>query len=112
MKHMIGFSALAAGALLLGSASVVLAHESYMDCFDNRDGTITCEAGYEDGSPPNDQDRVLLKDADGRTLVTGFFDAEGRFTFPRPAEDDFMMIFIGIEIGHTNRVNARDLIVR
>ncbi len=99
-----------AGILLPGVA--VLAHESYMDCFDNQNGTVTCSAGYVDGSPPADRDRVLLKDADGKTLVTGNFDADGNFTFDKPGNGDFMVIFIGAEIGHTHRINSGDLVKR
>lgn len=99
-----------AAALLLAGGGA-LAHESYMDCFDNGNETVTCVAGYEDGSPPTDRDVLLLKDADGKTLLKGNFDAEGAFSFERPA-GDFMVIFMGAEIGHTLRINATDLIRR
>lgn len=106
------FSLPAIGLLLLGGASAAQAHESYMDCFDNGDNTVTCQAGYDDGSPPHAGDRVLLKDSTGKTLKEGKFDAEGSFSFERPDDQNFMVIFMGSEIGHTNRVNAGDLFQR
>ena len=97
------------GLLCLGGSFAAQAHESYMDCFDNKDGTATCQAGYEDGSPPNAEDRILIKDEKGKTLIEGRFDEDGGFTFDQPG-GNFMMIFIGGEIGHTKRLNASDLI--
>jgi hypothetical protein len=93
----------------LAVAGAAAAHESYLDCFDNRDGTVTCQAGYEDGSPPSDEDRILVKDADGNTLISGGFD-DGKFSFKRPGGDDFMVIFVGGEIGHSRRISGRELI--
>lgn len=97
------------GLLCLGGAFAAQAHESYMDCFDNKDGTATCQAGYEDGSPPGAQDRILIKDEKGKTLIEAHFGEDGSFTFEQPA-GNFMMVFIGGEIGHTKRINAGDLI--
>lgn len=99
------------GLLGLGGSFAAQAHESFMDCFDNRDDTVTCEAGYVDGSPPNAGDRILVKDDKGKTLKEATFDAEGSYTFERPGEK-FMMVFVGTEIGHTLRVNSADLMTR
>lgn len=101
---------LCGGALLAGTAA--FAHESFMDCFDNGDGTVSCMAGYVDGSPPTPQDQILIKDADGTTLISGRFDDDGNFTFERPGDPDFMVIFMGAEIGHTHRIDAGALIPR
>lgn len=111
MKRVVIYPVLLCGASFL-TGGAVLAHESFMDCFDNQNETVTCVAGYVDGSPPSDRDRVLLKDADGKTLVTGHFDADGNYTFDKPGNDHFMVIFMGAEIGHTLRVDSVDLISR
>ncbi len=108
MRALSLLSALCGAALLTGDAA--FAHEAYMDCFDNGDGTATCVAGYEDGSPPTDRDRILIKDGDGKTIASGNFDEDGAFSFDRPEDPGFMMIFMGSEIGHTIRINAGDLI--
>ena len=78
------------------AATTAFAHESYLDCFDNRDGTVTCQAGYEDGSPPSAKDRLLVKDAGGTTLITGQFDDQGKFSFTRPPGEDFMVVFVAV----------------
>lgn len=101
---------LAAVALaLLALVPAAHAHESYMDCFDNGDGTVTCQAGYVDGAPPNEGDRILIKDAGGKTVEQGHFDADGAYTFEPPGSD-YSIVFRGEEMGHTLRVNARDVI--
>lgn len=88
------------------------AHESFLDCYDNRDGTITCQAGYSDGDLPADTDRILVKDRGGKTLLSGSFDEAGTFSFERPEQGGFIVIFVGSQIGHTNRVDASGLLVR
>jgi hypothetical protein len=100
------FPALCMAVLLCSAAH---AHESYMDCSAHGDGTVTCEAGYEDGSPPGERDRILIKDASGKNLLEGHFDEAGTYTFTRP-EGDFMMVFIGSAVGHSLRIKSSKLI--
>ncbi len=101
------------GLLFLGSAFAVpftaQAHESFMDCLDNQNGTVTCQGGYVDGSPPTDKDRILIKDDKSKTLIEGQFDQDGSFTFDKP-DGNFTMIFAGGEIGHVKRIKSIDLI--
>lgn len=106
MARLAGFAATVAAF----AATAALAHESYLDCFDNHDDTVTCRAGYEDGSAPSGKDRILVKDGDGITLISGQLDGEGKFSFTRPQGDDFMVVFVGGEVGHSRRINARELI--
>lgn len=106
MRFSSSLPALCMAALLSSAAH---AHKPYMDCFEYEDGTITCEAGYEDGAPPGERDRILIKDTSGRNLLEGRFDADGTYTFKRP-EGDFMMIFLGGTVGHSKRINSSALI--
>jgi len=74
-------------ALVIGVAptSQVLAHAPIIACFDNGDGTVTCEAGYSDGASSKGQTaRVLLNDQ--RLVEEGKFDEDGTFTFAKPKE--------------------------
>ena len=41
---------LAVAALLGAQASPAAAHSALLNCFDNADGTFTCQGGYSDGS--------------------------------------------------------------
>lgn len=106
-KHL--FQAGLIGATLLATAAQ--AHESFLHCFDNGDDTVTCKAGYEDGSRLMSRDRLLVKDEKGKTLQEGHFDKSGSYSFERPA-GNFMMVFMGSEIGHTMRINSADLKTR
>jgi hypothetical protein len=94
----------------LGGATAVWAHEPYMDCFDNNDRTVTCEAGYEDGSPAGDEDKIFVKDDQGKTLMTGTF-TDGNYTFERPA-GRFVAVFVGGDIGHVRRIPDSELMQR
>lgn len=94
----------------LGGSTAAWAHEPYMDCFDNKDNTVTCEAGYEDGSPAGDEDKIFVKDDQGKTLMSGKF-TDGLYTFDRPA-GHFVAVFVGDDIGHVRRVSDSDLIQR
>ena len=94
----------------LGGACAAWAHEPYMDCFDNGDGTVTCEAGYEDGSPAGDADKIIIKDEQGGTLSSGKF-TDGVHTFQKPA-GRFVAVFVGSAIGHIQRIPDTDLIKR
>lgn len=94
----------------LGGATAAWAHEPYMDCFDNGDNTVTCEAGYEDGSPASDDDKIIVKDDQGNTLLSGKF-TDGVYAFERPA-GPFVAVFVGGDIGHVRRVHNKDLIQR
>lgn len=94
----------------LGYACAAWTHEPYMDCFDNNDGTITCEAGYEDGSPTGDSDKIVIKDDKGNTLSSGKF-TDGVYTFQRPA-GHFVAVFVGSGIGHMQRIPDSGLIKR
>lgn len=93
----------------LGGAAA-WAHEPYMDCFDNNDRTVTCEAGYEDGSPAASDDKIFVKDDQGNTLLNGKF-TDGLYTFDRP-DGRFIAVFVGGDIGHVRRVPDSDLIKR
>ncbi len=68
-------------ALLL--AGPALAHTPLCTCFDNGDGTITCEGGFSDGSSAAGV-AMRLKDKDGKLLLEGKMDADSMFTFDKP----------------------------
>lgn len=72
-------------------APLCIAHTPFMACFDNGDGTITCNGEFSDGSSASG---VSIQVVDGRrrVLVKGNMDPDGEFTFGRP-EGDFSVIF-------------------
>lgn len=97
---LVAATAMAAAA---GSAS---AHNAICDCYDNADGTITCEGGFSDGgSAAGVPMRVV--DANGRVLVEGAMSDRSDFTFEKP-ENRFTVEFDAGE-GHLVRIDSRDI---
>lgn len=73
----------------------VLAHSPVMSCFENEDGTITCEAGYSDGASAANQ-RFAAYSLDGRLLFEDVFSQNGDITFEVPeAAGGFYLEFTG-----------------
>ena len=74
--------------------SQVPAHTPLCSCYDNGDGTVTCEGGFSDGSSAagtpimvmDEKDEVIsVKDEDGKTiLLEGKMDEDSEFTFIKP----------------------------
>ena len=87
--------ALALGALIaILFAQPAAAHAPLLDCYDNGDASITCEAGYTDGSSASGQ-IIRVRDADNRLLFEDHFDANGSFTFDQPDAAEFQVQFEG-----------------
>ena len=64
--------------------SLGFAHTPLCSCYDNGDGTITCEGGFSDGSSAAGvQLRVVGKTE--KVLIKGKMDADSEFTFKRPS---------------------------
>lgn len=62
------------------------AHSPLFDCFDNADGTATCEGAFSDGaSAVGIGIRVEL--ASGRVLMQGVMDEASSYTFDIPDEE-------------------------
>ncbi len=70
-------------AMLLTLPSMALAHSPIFDCFDNGDGTITCQGGFSDGSSASGV-KVNLKDGAGKVVETLTLDANSEITMKKP----------------------------
>lgn len=57
-------------ALVLLGATQALAHTPLCSCWDNGDGTITCEGGFSDGSSASGVAMHVL-DASGKAIESG-----------------------------------------
>ena len=91
------------GIACAGSAD---AHNAICDCFDNGDGTITCEAGFSDGSPAAGIPLRVI-DSAGKVLVEGEMSAQSDFTFAKP-DVGFRVQFDAGE-GHVLQIDGRDI---
>jgi hypothetical protein len=68
-----------------------MAHTPYMACFDNGDGTITCNGEFSDGSSAAGV-AIRVVDKNEKVLLAGHMDEDGEYTFDRPA-GAFTVIF-------------------
>lgn len=91
---------------LIAVAGPALAHNPICDCFDNADGTITCEGGFSDGTTAAG---VALRvfDTNGRILIDGAMGERSDFTFDKP-EGRFRVEFDAGE-GHVIQIDGRDI---
>lgn len=77
--------------LLLILPSTVSAHSALCSCFDNGDGTITCEGGFSDGSSAAGV-RMFIRQLDNKTLIRGKINEDGEFSFQKP-KTEYKVVF-------------------
>ncbi|MCK9241353.1 hypothetical protein [Desulfocurvus sp.] len=88
-------------------SSLAVAHSPLCDCFDNGDGTITCEGGFSDGSSASGVG-MTVKDGAGAVLQEGKMDANSEFSFPKP-EGDYSVTFDAGE-GHQVVIKGENIV--
>ena len=86
-------------ALLSGSA---FAHTAIMNCFDNGDGTVTCEGAFSDGSSASGVNFYVLQN--GKKIHEEKFSEHSEVTFKKP-EGDYEAVFFGGE-GHEVKIKG------
>jgi len=94
-------------AILVFFSTAVCAHTPLCSCFDNGDGTITCEGGFSDGSSASGV-AVLVETSAGRVLLDGQMDESSEFTFKKPTED-YHVVFDAGE-GHQVSVPGKEIV--
>jgi hypothetical protein len=74
------------GVVLVGALGGGLAggHSAICSCFDNGDGTVTCEGGFSDGASAAGVAIRVLDDRE-RVLIEGKMADDGTFSFMKPA---------------------------
>ena len=92
--------------LLALGAAVAQAHNPICECFDNADGTITCEGGFSDGATAAGVPLRVIA-ASGRILIDGAMGERSDFTFDKPSER-FRVEFDAGE-GHVVQIDGRDI---
>ncbi len=85
----------------------ILAHSALLNCFDNGDGTFTCQGGYSDGSSATGI-AILVRDEDGNILRKARLNADSEVVLERP-QGDFSVVFDGGP-GHSVEVEGRSLV--
>ena len=84
-----------------------MAHTPLCSCYDNGDGTITCEGGFSDGSSASGVRMHIVK-SDGGVLVEGKMDADSEYTFNKPA-GDYTVVFDAGE-GHVIKIDGSEIV--
>ncbi|WP_320045417.1 hypothetical protein [uncultured Desulfobacter sp.] len=97
------FSALVFGFFL---TPAVHAHTPLCSCYDNGDGTVTCEGGFSDGSSAAGV-QMRVEDGAGKVLIQGKMDDDSEFTFDKPA-GDYKVQFDAGE-GHKITVDGKEI---
>jgi hypothetical protein len=100
----LGYGALLSIFLWAGQA---WAHTPLCSCYDNGDGSITCEGGYSDGSSAAGV-KMRVEQEDGVVLQEGQMNATSEFTFDKPA-GAYKVVFDGGE-GHRIEVSGKDIL--
>jgi hypothetical protein len=97
--------ALAIG-LILGSGAA-WAHTPLCSCYDNGDGTVTCEGGFSDGSSASGV-QMRVEDGSGAKLIGGKMDEFSEFTFEKPS-GDYRVVFDAGE-GHRIEIDGKEIL--
>ena len=92
--------------LLMFSLSTASAHTALMSCFDEGDGTITCEGGFSDGSSASGVEfRVEQK---GKVILKTKMSEYSEVNFKKP-DSDYQAVFNAGE-GHAVYVDGNDIV--
>ena len=97
---------LASLPLLALAAASAYAHNAICDCFDNGDGTITCEGGFSDGGKAAGVP-LRVFDQSGKVLIDGKMSENSDFKFDKP-KVDFRVEFDAGQ-GHVVTIDGRDI---
>ena len=100
----ISIGILIASLMLFGQA---WAHTPLCSCYDNGDGTVTCEGGFSDGSSASG---VLMRveDNGGGVLLKGKMDEDSEYTFDKPTAA-YKIVFDAGE-GHAIEIDGKEII--
>lgn len=90
-------------ALLISSAN---AHTAIMSCFDNADGTITCEGGFSDGSSGSGISMYIKQN--NRIIVEGRMNEDSEFTFNKP--NNGYTVYFDAGQGHLVAIKGEDIV--
>ena len=86
-------------------ASSAFAHSAIMNCFDNADGTVTCEGGFSDGSSSSGVAFVI--EQNGKTIFETKMSENGDATCKKPSGDYTVILDAGE--GHEVYIKSKDI---
>jgi type 1 fimbria pilin len=93
-------------ALGLLTAIPGLAHTPLCSCYQNGDGTVTCEGGFSDGSSAAGV-AIRVEDKDGKVLEKGKMDEFSEFSFKKP-QAEYQVVF-DAGPGHAVKIKGKEI---
>ena len=93
-------------AVMFFLATVAFAHTPLCSCYDNGDGTITCEGGFSDGSSGAGVE-MTVQDKSGKVLIKGKMNEDSESTFKKPGVPYKVLFNAGP--GHVVEVDGKDI---
>lgn len=87
-------------------AGQVFAHTPLCSCYNNGDGTVTCQGGFSDGSSASGV-QMRVEDKNGKVLVKGKMNKDSEFTFKKPS-GDYKAVFDAGE-GHVLKIDGKKI---
>lgn len=100
------FRAVAFVLAACGGIGTVEAHNAICSCYDNGDGSVSCEGGFSDGGKATGVPMRVV-DQSGRVLTEGAMGKDSTFRFAKP-KVPFRVEFNGGE-GHVITIDGRDI---
>lgn len=88
-------------------AGPAFAHTPLCSCYDNGDGTVTCEGGFSDGSSASGV-QMRVEGKGGKVLLKGKMDQDSEFTFDKPS-GAYKVVFDAGE-GHVVEVDGKEIV--
>lgn len=88
-------------------AGMAFAHTPLCSCYENGDGTVTCEGGFSDGSSASGV-QMRVEDSGGGVLIKGKMDEDSEFTFDKPA-GVYRVVFDAGE-GHIIEIDGKEIV--
>jgi type 1 fimbria pilin len=85
----------------------VFAHTPLCSCYDNADGTVTCEGGFSDGSSAAGV-QIRVQDKNGKVLIKSKMDQDSEVTFDKPS-GPYTVVFDAGE-GHKVEIDGKDIV--
>ena len=86
-------------------AGAALAHTPLFSCWDNGDGTLSCEGGFSDGSSAANMPIRVTNEKD-EVIFEGKLDEGGELTFKKPEGENGTVNIMGIarEAGNRTKI--------
>lgn len=91
--------------LILVFSVMAHAHTPLMSCFDEGDGTVTCEGGFSDGSSASGVE--FMVEQGGKPVLKTRLNEFSEINFEKP-QGDYKAIFNAGE-GHVVTINGKDI---